>query len=126
MYRASADVVVALHAAFVAFVVLGGLLVMRWPRLAWLHLPAAAWGALVELRGWICPLTPLELYFRERSGSGVYQGDFVERYVLPLLYPAHLTRALQIRLGVTVVMINLILYLWMVAGASRRGRSDAV
>jgi hypothetical protein len=125
LFRVAADLVVALHAAFVAFVVLGGLLVIRWRRLAWLHLPAAAWGVLVELRGWICPLTPLEQYFRERSGSGVYQGDFIEHYLLPLLYPTHLTRGLQIRLGVAVVLINLFLYLWIFAGASRVGTPGA-
>lgn len=110
LFRAAADLVVFVHAAFVVFVVLGGLLVSRWRRLAWLHVPAAAWGVLVELRGWVCPLTPLELYFRDRSGSGVYQGDFIERYLLPLLYPAHLTRSLQIWLGVAAVLINIVLY----------------
>ena len=113
LFRAAADLVVVLHAAFVVFVVLGGLLVLRWPRVAWVHVPAAAWGALIEFAGWICPLTPLENYFRERAALSTYQGEFVERYVLPLLYPVHLTRAIQIWLGATAIVINVFIY-WRV------------
>lgn len=109
-YRHLADAVVILHFAFVLFVVLGGLLVLRWPRLAWLHLPAAAWGALIELGGWICPLTPLENRFRHRAGESGYAGGFVEHYVLPVLYPPELTRGVQIALGLAVLGVNLAVY----------------
>ena len=85
LFRAAADLVVALHALFVVFVLLGGLLVVRWPRLVWVHVPAAAWGVFIEFRGWICPLTPLENYLRQRGGSSAYQGEFIEHYLLPLL-----------------------------------------
>ena len=110
MYRALADAVVVAHLAFVAFVVLGALLVPRRPWVAWIHLPAAAWGAAVELAGCICPLTPLESWLRSRGGGPIYGGDIVEHYVLPLLYPAALTRSLQVALGVVVLMFNLVLY----------------
>jgi hypothetical protein len=113
IFRTAADLVVGVHAAFVIFVVLGGLIVVRWPRLAWVHVPAAVWGVLIEFTGWICPLTPLEDYLRERSGLSTYQGDFVEHYALQLLYPAHLTRALQIWLGTAALIINILLY-WRV------------
>jgi hypothetical protein len=119
LLRAAADLVVAVHAAFVVFVILGGLLVLRWPRLAWVHLPAAAWGAIIEFRGWICPLTPLEQYLRQRGGASTYEGEFIAHYILPLLYPAQLTRRTQIWLGVIVVVVNALLY-WRVKRARSR------
>ncbi|MBI2072189.1 MAG: DUF2784 domain-containing protein [Gemmatimonadetes bacterium] len=82
-YRFVADVLVVLHVAFVAFVVVGGFLALRWRRLAWLHLPAAVWGAIIEFMGWVCPLTPLENHFRRLAGEGGYQGGFIEHYVIP-------------------------------------------
>ena len=109
-FRLAADVTVVLHAAFVAFVVLGGLLSLRWRWLTWLHLPAAIWGITIELGGWICPLTPFENYLREHAGAAAYRGDFVEHYVLPLLYPARLTREGQILLGGLALAVNLFVY----------------
>jgi hypothetical protein len=108
-----ADVVVLLHAGFVAFVVLGGFLVLRWRRVAWVHLPAAAWGALIELWGGVCPLTPLENWLRSQGGATPYAGGFVERYVVPVLYPAVLTRTVAIALGVFVLAVNGLVY-WRV------------
>lgn len=108
--RAAADFLVVTHALFVAFVVLGGLLVARWPRVAWLHVPSAVWGALSEYSGWICPRTPLEISLRLRSGSPAYAGDFIEHCLLPILCPARLTPAAQIGLGTGVVLINVLLY----------------
>ena len=116
LYRLGADAVLILHLAFVLFVVLGGFLVLRWPKLAWAHLPAVAWGALVEFSGWICPLTPLENALRHATGDAVYAGDFVAHYIVALLYPESLTRALQVALGITVVLLNAVLY----AGVLRR------
>jgi hypothetical protein len=117
-FRLLADVTVLLHLAFVVFVVLGGLCVVRWPKTAWLHLPAAAWGAWVELAGWICPLTPLENWFRSRGGGVAYSSSFVEHYIIPLLYPASLSRELQYALGVLVLLVNMGIY----AYAFRRRR----
>ena len=110
IYRALADLVLAVHLAFVVFVVLGGLLVLRWPRLAWLHVPAAIWGILIEYTGWICPLTPLENSFRMRGGEAGYSGGFIEHYIQPLLYPAGLTRSTQLVLGSLVLILNLAAY----------------
>lgn len=109
----AADAVIALHLAFILFAVLGGVLVGRWPRLAWLHLPAFCWAAAIEFWGWICPLTPLENWLRERGGAGGYETGFIEHYLLPLIYPAALTREVQIVLGLLVVAINLSLYGWL-------------
>ena len=122
LFRMAADLAVLLHAGFVVFVVLGALLVARWPKLVWVHLPAAAWGAFVELRGWICPLTPLENWLRRRAGTSTYQGDFIEHYVLPVLYPAQLTRGMQLWLGGFAVGLNLIAYWWLIR---RRARSTS-
>ena len=105
-----ADIVVILHFAFVLFVIFGGLLVLRWPRLAYVHLPVALYGALIELVGWICPLTPLEKRLRESAGLQGYQGGFVEHYILPVLYPAGLTREVQWGLGMLVIGINVVIY----------------
>ncbi len=105
-----ADVLVIVHLLFVAFVVAGGFLLARWPRLVWLHLPAAAWGAYIEFSGGICPLTPLENRLRALGGGSAYSGDFVERYVLPILYPGYLTLPLQQVLGGVVVGVNLVAY----------------
>jgi hypothetical protein len=109
-YRALADLILALHLGFVLFVVLGGLLVLRWPRAAWLHLPAAIWGVLIEFTGWICPLTPLENSLRTRGGEAGYSGGFIEHYIQPLLYPAGLTRQTQVVLGSVVLLLNLSAY----------------
>jgi cobalamin synthase len=110
MYRILADLVVGAHALFVAFVVIGGLLALRWAWLAALHLPAAVWGALIEFQGWICPLTPLEKSLRAAAGEAGYQGGFIEHYLLPVLYPAGLTHGVQLVLGSAVVAINLVVY----------------
>ncbi|WP_432258608.1 DUF2784 domain-containing protein [Cupriavidus sp. TMH.W2] len=108
-----ADLVVIVHGLFIVFVVAGGLLVLRWPRVAWLHLPAAAWGVLIEWSGWICPLTPLENTLRQAAGQAGYSGGFVERYLLPLIYPAGLTPAVQLWLGLVVLAVNVAVYaLW--------------
>ena len=109
-YSLLADLVVGLHLAFVVFVVLGGLLVLRWPRVAWLHLPAVAWGALIEWRGWICPLTPLEVELRRRAGEAGYDEGFLDHYVIPLLYPPGLTRELQLGMAAGVVVLNAAVY----------------
>lgn len=105
-----ADLVVLIHFLFVLFVVLGGLLVLRWPRLAYVHLPAAFWGALIELAGWICPLTPLEKRLRSSAGVEGYEGGFIEHYILPVLYPSGLTRGVQLALGMAVIGVNVAIY----------------
>jgi hypothetical protein len=120
----AADALVVLHLVFVAFVVLGGLLVLRWPWLAWAHLPATVWGAWIEFAGWICPLTPLENRLREEAGEQVYATSFVEHYLLPVLYPASLTREVQWLLGGVVVAVNAVVYLvvWRRSKALHRQR----
>jgi hypothetical protein len=105
-----ADLVLAVHFAFVTFVALGGFLVLRAPMVAWAHVPAALWGAGIEFTGGICPLTPLENALRERAGAEAYQGDFVARYLLPVLYPEGLTRDAQLVLGALVILGNAVLY----------------
>lgn len=113
VYRIVADLVVILHLAFVAFVLFGGLLALRWRRVVWVHLPAAVWGAVVEFSGWICPLTPLEIWLRMQGGKSGYRSDFLEHYALPLLYPSGLTREVQVALGAVVLAVNLATYGWI-------------
>ena len=109
-YALLADAVVMLHLAFIAFALLGGLLVLRWARAAWLHLPALAWGAFIEFSGGICPLTPLENSLRAAAGGDVYSQGFVERYIVPIIYPGELTRELQWVLGGVLIAVNLVIY----------------
>jgi hypothetical protein len=105
-----ADLTVIVHLAFVVFVVVGGLLVLRRRGWVWIHLPAAIWGASIEWAGWVCPLTPLENWLRLRAGGSGYRGGFVEHYLLPVLYPSELARGTQIVLGGLVVVINVAFY----------------
>ncbi len=113
LYGVLADLVVVVHLAFVLFAVLGGFLVFRWKRCAWIHVPAVLWAALIEFAGWVCPLTPLENWLRERSGALGYRSGFIEHYILPVLYPTLLTRDLQITLGLLVLGVNLGIYGWV-------------
>jgi hypothetical protein len=110
IYRIAADVVLLIHLLFILFVVLGGLLVLRIPKLVWLHLPAAAWGAFIEFSGRVCPLTPLENQLRMASGSAGFSGGFIERYLIPVVYPSGLDRPVQIALGLGVILVNAVFY----------------
>jgi len=123
IYRILADIMVVAHLAFIAFVILGGLLVWRWPKLIWAHLPCALWGMLVEFTGWICPLTPLENIWRIQGGQAGFDESFVEHYLLPVVYPPGLTRGAQIVIGSAVVMVNLVAYAMLIR--RRRGRRSA-
>ena len=120
-----ADAVLILHFTFVAFVFAGALLLLRWRKLVWLHLPAALWGAVVEFTGWICPLTPLENRLLERAGRAGYSGDFINHYLLPVIYPESLTAKVQLVLGLLVVGANFALYTVVIARSRRlRGKGS--
>ena len=120
MYLLLAEAIVVFHFLFIVFVVDGGLLVLRRPRLAWIHLPAVAWGAGIEFAGGICPLTPLENYLRRLGGESTYSGDFVMQYLLPVIYPENLTVTAQYILGALVIVINLIVYSMVIRRLYRR------
>ncbi len=108
--KLTADTLVVIHLLFILFVLLGGLLVIKWRKIALLHLPCVVWGVLIEFYGWICPLTPLENHFRESAGADGYMGGFIDHYLIPLIYPAELDRNMQIILGIIVISINAIAY----------------
>jgi hypothetical protein len=110
LIRLAADALVILHLGFIVFVVVGGFLVWRWPRLVWIHPPVALWGGLVEFFGWTCPLTPLENELRRIAGDTGFEGGFIDHYVIPIVYPPGLDRTLQIALGVTVLLVNAAAY----------------
>jgi Protein of Unknown function (DUF2784) len=112
LYPLLADLVLVVHLMFVVFVLCGGLLVLKWRWIARLHLPAVVWGAVVEFTGWICPLTPLENWLRVQGGEAGAQDDFTTRYLLPILYPADLTRDVQLLLGTVVIAVNAGMYCW--------------
>jgi hypothetical protein len=110
VYQTLANVVIVIHLSFVIFVVLGAVLTLwrRW--IIWLHLPAFLWAVWIEFTGGICPLTPLENWFRIKAGQGGYEGDFVATYLLPVLYPAGLTRNVQLLLAMMIIVINVAIY----------------
>ncbi|MHB1328643.1 MAG: DUF2784 domain-containing protein [Gemmatimonadales bacterium] len=120
---ALADFVLVLHLGFIIFVVAGALLVLRWPRLAWLHLPLAAWGVIVGWGNFTCPLTPLENYFRRRAGESGYSEGFIEHYLTAVIYPDGLTRTVQLGLGLGVLLVNLILY-WHIYRTLKQQRAS--
>ena len=122
LYGLLADLVLVAHLAFVGFVVLGGFLVLRWRRLAWIHVPVALWGAAIVVTGFTCPLTPLENRLQQLGGRAGYQGGFIEHYVTAALYPDGLTRQAQLVLGAAVLALNLVVY-WRVVARSRRQRA---
>ena len=118
-FRGAADLVLVVHLVFVLFVVLGGLLALRWRRVAWIHVPVAIYGATIEFIGFICPLTPLEVALRWRGGEAGYEGGFIEHYITAALYPTGLTREVQLVLGTAVLLLNALVYfVWW----RRRGR----
>lgn len=120
LYHVGADLVLLLHFCFVLFVLLGGLLLIKRPKLVWLHLPAVAWGAFVEFSGWICPLTPLENWLRAQASEATYAGDFIVRHLSSILYPNALTHELQVVLGMVVLVVNLAIYGWLWRTCRRR------
>ena len=113
-YRFLADLVVLCHLVFVLFAATGGLLALRWPVVAWVHLPSAVWGALIEFGGWICPLTPLENWLRLRGNATAYSGGFIDHYITAILYPSGLTRGMQIILGLAILVVNASIYGFMI------------
>ena len=119
MYGALADLVLLVHAGFIVFAAGGALLLRRFPRVAWLHLPAVAWGVGIEWSGAVCPLTPLEVWLRRQAGASGYRGDFIEHYVTALIYPVGLTRGMQVGLGGGLLLVNVFLY-WRAWSALRR------
>jgi hypothetical protein len=127
LYRFAADALVVIHLAFIAFVLCGGLLALRWPRAACLHLPAALWGVLLELFQLPCPLTPWEQRLREAAGEGGYSGGFIPHYLLPLIYPAGLTPEIQRILAAVVIVVNAVVYGWLLRRRrrARRGKSGS-
>lgn len=125
IYGALADGVLVFHLAFIVFVMLGALLVLRWPWVAWLHVPSFLWGAVMEFAGWICPLTPLELHLRALAGASGYEVRFLEHYLLRLIYPGSLTRGMQIAIGAGVLAVNGLLYARLLLRALARKRAAA-
>ncbi len=110
LYHLLADTILVIHFAFIIFVVLGGIFAIWWRKVIRLHIPAVTWGALIEFAGWTCPLTPLENRLRVKGGQAGYPGGFIEEYILPVIYPAGLTREVQVILGLLVITVNLVIY----------------
>ena len=125
LYGILSELILLLHLAFILFVVLGGLLVLKWRWILFIHIPAAVWGVLIEFMGWICPLTPLENQFRHSAGQSGYDGGFIDHYLIPIIYPEGLTGNIQIILGTAVIILNLVFY-WLVIKRIKKARSGKI
>jgi len=110
IYNLAATSLGLLHLTFIFFVLFGAFLVLKWPGVKWVHLPAAVWGVLIEWFGWWCPLTKWENFFLQRAGRAGYAGGVVSHYIMPIIYPAGLTRGLEIAIGFLVLAVNLVIY----------------
>lgn len=113
MYNVLADLVVLIHFTFILFVIFGGLLILLWPKIIWLHVPALSWGVATQMFGLICPLTPFEIYLRNRADMEGYSGGFIENYLIPVIYPAALTHQLQWALGTVLLIFNVLIYVYL-------------
>jgi len=113
VYSFLADFLVVFHFVFILFVVFGGLFVFKWPKVGYLHIPAAVWGGLIEIQGWLCPLTPIENRLRQAADVTAYKNGFIEHYLIPVIYPTALTRKDQLFLGLSVFILNGIIYIWV-------------
>jgi hypothetical protein len=120
IYRFLADCVVVFHGAYVVFVVFGALLALKWPKVLWIHAPAAIWGVLIEYAGWVCPLTPVENHFRALAGEAGYSGDFIEHYILRALYPHGLTPTVRYVLGTFALLVNVVVYAMVLRARKKR------
>ena len=110
IYNILSNLVVIVHLLFIVLVCLGALLVLKWPKFVWIHIPFALWGVVVEYLNILCPLTPLENYLRNLGGTETYEADFIDQYIIPLIYPEVLTRNLQFILGSIVLVLNFGIY----------------
>lgn len=113
IHRLLADGVLLLHLLFIGFVVFGGFIALRRAWVALVHIPAACWGAFVELSGRYCPLTTLEVGYRRAAGGAGYPDSFIEHYLVPVIYPAGLTRGVQLWLAGFVILVNAAIYGWL-------------
>ncbi len=125
LYSILSRLIVLLHFAFILFVLFGALLVLKWPKIVWVHIPLALWGIIVEYFNFICPLTPWENNFRRLASSTVYKSGFIEHYIIPLMYPEGLSRNLQFILGSLVVIINLLIYGFIIYRSFRNRKAIA-
>lgn len=110
LYQTGAYAVALAHLAFILFVIGGAFAVLKWPRLAWIHIPAAVWGALIEFAGWPCPLTRFENDLLRKAGRAGYDTGFIEHYIFALVYPAGLTRGIEVTIGLFVLVLNVAVY----------------
>lgn len=109
-YHLGAIAIALLHLAFILFVLLGAFLVLKWPKLMWVHLPCAVWGVMIEFGGWWCPLTKWENQLLRAAGKAGYDTGFVAHYIMPIIYPPGLTRGMEIAIGAIVLVVNAAVY----------------
>ena len=106
----TANLTLIVHFAFILFVVFGALLFFVATKIVFIHIPAFIWGSYIELTHSICPLTYLENWFLHKANLTTYSEGFIQNYLVPIVYPTDLTKDLQIYLGITLIVVNIIIY----------------
>ena len=114
IFEILATLTLLLHFSFILFVIFGALLILRFKKIIYFHIPAVAWGAYIEFSHSICPLTHLENYFLKKAGKDQYSIDFIENYVFKIIYPPALNYEIQTYLGVILIFVNLVIYYYIV------------
>ena len=110
MYELAANLTLIIHFAFILFVIFGALLFFITTKIIFIHIPAFIWGSYIELTHSICPLTYLENWFLHKANLTTYSEGFIQNYLMPIVYPASLTKDLQIYLGIALILINIVIY----------------
>ena len=114
VFEIFAILVLLLHFSFILFVIFGAILILKFKKIIYVHIPAVAWGAYIELSHSICPLTHLENYFLKKAGKDQYSVDFIENYIFKIIYPPALNYEIQTYLGVILIFVNLLIYYYIV------------
>ena len=113
MYEIAANLILIVHFIFILFVVFGALLFFVSTKIIFIHVPAVIWGSYIELTNSICPLTYLENWFLKKSNKTTYSEGFIQNYLVPIVYPMNLTKDLQIYLGIALIVVNIIIYVFI-------------
>jgi hypothetical protein len=124
--RILADTVLVVHFSFIIFTLFGGLLALVGRTAIWFHIPVVLWSSVVNLAGWVCPLTPLENRLRELAGQAGYEGGFVEHYLMEVIYPGGMTRDLELTAGISVLVWNVLLYAYVLHRQRRKKSSGSL
>ena len=114
VFEIFATLALLLHFSFILFVIFGAILILKFKKIIYVHIPAVTWGVYIELSHSTCPLTHLENFFLKKAGKDQYSVDFIENYIFKIIYPPALNYEIQTYLGVILIFVNLLIYYYIV------------